>query len=282
MHCSSLTLFSPAKINLFFRVLGKRKDGYHEVASLMQTLSFGDRVTLQKSSSDRLTCSDQTLACDQSNLAMRAIHLFREQTGHCFPVEMFIEKNIPVQAGLGGGSSNVATVLWGLNTLAGRPAQPSQLQQWSAKISSDAPFFFSQGTAYATGRNEIVQNIKPLCQKQVVIAKPHWGLSTHQVYRHCKLSQCSPLSPTSLLSSFTADQLTAVNDLEPAAQLVEPKLKAIKQKLLDLGFSFVSMTGSGSAFYCLGNVQKPTLPNVSFFSCSFLWRQAEQWYALTC
>lgn len=97
-----LILFSPAKINLFLRVLGKRSDGYHDLASLFQTIDLGDILTFRFSKKDTFTCSDSTL-CDASNLVIKALQLFRQKTGFQFSINIHLEKKIPTQAGLGGG-----------------------------------------------------------------------------------------------------------------------------------------------------------------------------------
>ncbi len=116
-----MKLFSPAKLNLFLRVLSKRKDGYHEIASLFQAIDFGDILTFALSDKDKLTSSDPSIPHDRSNLIFQAADQFRRQTGLHFGLEVDLEKKIPTQSGLGGGSSNAATTLWALNELHGRP-----------------------------------------------------------------------------------------------------------------------------------------------------------------
>lgn len=143
----TIALFSPAKINLFLRVLGKRSDGYHEIASLFQAINLGDNLTFTLSEQDHLTCSDPHLPCDHTNLVIKAVHLFRKKTNLDTPVTIHLEKEIPSQAGLGGGSSNAATTLWALNALHNYPYTIGQLQIWSAEIGSDIPFFFLSGNS---------------------------------------------------------------------------------------------------------------------------------------
>ena len=151
-----MKFLSPAKLNLFLRVLRKRSDGYHELASLFQAIDLVDALHVREVSEDRFSCSDPALL-GPSNLVLRALKLFREKTGLQFPVEMHLEKRIPMQSGLGGGSSNAATALFALNVLAGRVATEEQLCAWSQEIGSDVPFFFSLGTAYCTGRGKSTQ-----------------------------------------------------------------------------------------------------------------------------
>ena len=156
-----LTLFSPAKINLYLHVIKKRTDGYHDISSLFQAIDLGDTLHFEWSNHepDKLTCTDPNLTTDSSNLIMKAVLLFRQKTDWHHPVSIHLEKRIPIQSGLGGGSSNAATTLWALNEKAGRPASIEQLQTWSAEIGSDIPFFFSEGTAHCLGRGEEVKSI---------------------------------------------------------------------------------------------------------------------------
>lgn len=260
----AIKLFSPAKLNLFFRVLKKREDGYHEIASLYQTVSLGDTLSLQYAEESALTCDDPSLSCDKSNLVWRALRLFEKKTGISTQVHLHLTKKIPIQSGLGGGSSNAATTLWGLNQLYGAPASEKELRFWSGEIGSDVAFFFSPGSAYCTGRGEIVHDLPPLKQTQLWIVKPQEGLSTPEVYQNWK--------PT-----YSQEGLYT-NDLERAAFYLKPSLSSLKKKLLSLGFENVTMTGSGTAFFCMGEVENPFLQDVDFFPVNFVWRKQENWY----
>ena len=280
MPSSSVRLFSPAKINLFLRVLYKRQDGYHEVATLMQALDFGDVVTLEKSRVDALDCTDRTVPSDRSNLVWRALDLFREKTGRDFFVRMVIDKKIPPRAGLGGGSSNAATTLFGLSQLTNWPMDIQTLQQWSAALSSDAPFFFSQGTGYATGRNEKIENLPSLPLQELSLLTLPWGLATEAVYARCSPPLGSCLSPKDLLQRWMEGKPIAVNDLEPAAFALKPALSSVKKELMEEGFSCVGMTGSGTTLYALGSLGKKTfLPKQgNLLQTRFLQRKEDQWY----
>jgi len=274
----TLTLFSPAKLNLFFRVLKKREDGFHEIASLMQAIAVGDHLHFEKANKDEITSDDPHLACDETNLVSKGVKLFRQKTKTTIPLRIHIEKNIPQEAGLGGGSSNLATTLWALNHLSNTAIPIQELKKWAGEISSDAPFFFSLGTAYSSGRGEIIQDLSPLPPQTLYLAKMNERLSTPHVYSHCKPHAISQLSPSYLLSEFSKGNFHYVNDLEKSAFNLKPQLKDLKEKLLSLGFSSVAMTGSGTAFFCFGDIKEPTLPGVTFTSSSFLSRLKNQWY----
>ncbi len=247
-----ITLFSPAKVNLFFKVLGRRSDGYHEVASLNQVIDLGDVITLERSVQDTFTCSDPEIPLDHTNLVLKALALFREKTALNFPVSIHLEKKIPIQAGLGGGSSNAATTLFGLQLLSGLDLKEKTLQEWGSFLGADVPFFFSEGTAYCTGRGECIENIDSLMSLQRLwIAKPQEGLSTPAVYSHVQI-RAEGHDATQALEHAKLGRLVSFNDLEEAAFSLLPSLNSYRQQLLELGFSKVVMTGSGSAFMCFG------------------------------
>jgi 4-diphosphocytidyl-2-C-methyl-D-erythritol kinase len=242
-----MKLFSPAKINLFLRVLKKRADGYHELASLFQTVSLGDTLTCALSKEDHFTCSDPTLVIP-SNLVLRAVELFRRKTGFRFSVAIHLDKEIPLQAGLGGGSSNAATTLWALNALQGFPYSEQELQSWSIELGSDVPFFFSHGTAYCTGRGEKVKTLPPLSLPPLTLIKPTGGLSTPAVYQNLRLEECSSEDPEDLLADFYGGDPRYINDLEAPAFRLCPALAKIKARYHPIAF----MAGSGSALIHVG------------------------------
>lgn len=236
-----LVLDAPAKVNLFLRILGRRTDGYHELASLFQTIDLKDTLTLSLSKEDSLTCTDLTIG---SNLVTKAVDLFRRKTGLTHPLSIHLEKRIPLQAGLGGGSSDAAAALKGVNALLGSPVSTQELQLWSAELGSDVPFFFSSGTAYCTGRGEEVHDLFPYTFNQKLeIYKPTERLSTPAVYQALKLEECSNEDPEKLLEGFMSGKPVFLNDLEKPAFRLLPILSEIKKRLKG------TMSGSGTAFY---------------------------------
>ena len=263
--------FSPAKLNLFFRVLRKRSDGYHDIASLFQAIDLGDDLFFETSDQDRLTCSDESLPCDASNLIWKALMVFRMHYD-CPPVHIHLVKKIPMQAGFGGGSSNAATTLWALNQWSHQRISSKKLQIIGAQIGSDVPFFFSTGTAYCTGRGEVVESTF-LSPFSGCWAKPSFGLSTPLVYRETRLEELDPVDPKIALSSFFTSQPQYFNDLEKAAFRIEPRLIAFKNQLLS-DFQTVVMTGSGTAFFCFGKKhQNRSIPFHSIARSENLWYQ---------
>jgi 4-diphosphocytidyl-2-C-methyl-D-erythritol kinase len=259
---------SPAKLNLFFRVLHRRPDGYHEIASLYQAIDRFDLLSFNKSTSDQFTCSDAFLKCDDSNLVSKARHLFRSYF-ECPALHIHLEKKIPMQSGLGGGSSNAATTLWAMNEIAGRPASLEELLSIGALIGSDVPFFFSSGRAFCTGRGEMFKSMSFQPFKGY-LAKPSFGLSTPIVYRETRVEELEKTDPLVALQNDLY-----FNDLEEAAMRIEPMLFLYKKSLLECGFDQVTMTGSGTAFFCLGEPKKMIEGIIPFQAIS---RESSSWY----
>jgi 4-diphosphocytidyl-2-C-methyl-D-erythritol kinase len=274
----TITLISPAKVNLFFRVLHRRVDGYHEIASLYQTVSLHDRLTMTLGDEDLLTCDDPMIPCDERNLVMKAIMLFRKKTGLSLRVRVHLEKKIPIQAGLGGGSSNAATALFALCALTGVNVTDETLAEWGAELGSDISFFFSTGTAFCHSRGERFVKLSPLKSLACSLVKPRIGLSTPQVFSNCFPEKHEPRAPDLYLKRALVGDLELFNDLEEAAFSLQPSLKNLKEQLLSQGCAQVSMTGSGSAFICLGAPQTLSIPDIEIFPVDFLQRNLKQWY----
>jgi 4-diphosphocytidyl-2-C-methyl-D-erythritol kinase len=253
-----LKLFSPAKINLFLRVIHRRDDGYHELETLMQAVDLGDSIFIQKASFDSLTCSDPTIPLGSSNLAWKAVELFRTLSNLTFPVSIHLHKHIPTEAGLGGGSSNAATVLWGLNALCDFPIPEKILQQASVCLGADVPFFFSHGAALCTGIGQIVENV-PIRPGDYFLHKPLFGLSTKQVFGSIDYQK---LMPKAQLYS---------NDLEAVALQISDELRAFKARLSP-HYEHFFLTGSGSAFIGVG------LPHPDGLRLRAIERMPTNWY----
>eukprot|EP00529_Nitzschia_sp_RCC80_P020506 CAMPEP_0113484750 /NCGR_PEP_ID=MMETSP0014_2-20120614/24128_1 /TAXON_ID=2857 /ORGANISM="Nitzschia sp." /LENGTH=404 /DNA_ID=CAMNT_0000378373 /DNA_START=40 /DNA_END=1251 /DNA_ORIENTATION=+ /assembly_acc=CAM_ASM_000159 len=270
----SLTLFSPCKINLFLRIIRKREDGFHDLASLFQAIGFGDTLELkllqdgddeeETTTADSFTCNMPGVPVDDTNLVLRALQLMRAKTGKTdqyFAANLI--KECPAQAGLGGGSANAATAMWGANELMGRPASLEQMIEWSGELGSDITFFLSQGTAYCTGRGEIMTPTNPPLKSgtKLCIVKPNVGLSTPSVFKALDYDELSTLdADKTLLPAFletdgvenVSDEYY-INDLEPPAFRCVPELGELKASLQKIkGFGHVMMSGSGTSIFCIG------------------------------
>jgi 4-diphosphocytidyl-2-C-methyl-D-erythritol kinase len=274
---SYLELFSPAKVNLFFKVLFKRNDGYHEIASLFQAINLGDSFSIKLSKKDKFRCDNFALGFDNSNLIFRAIESFKRKTNLSFYVDIILDKKIPVQAGLGGGSGNAATALFGINELLSRPLSYDQLIDLGKEIGSDVTFFFSSGAAFCSGRGEIFKDV-PSKKISLYLALPNFGVSTVSVYKNVDVKMLDNVDLEKSMESFYKGDFLFFNDLEIAAFSVEPRLLDIKYRLKKLGFDKVVMTGSGSAFMCFGEVENLPAGDIRFFKIENIQRNSNSWY----
>lgn len=278
-----LTVFSPAKINLFLKILGKRSDGYHEISSLFQTVDLGDTLQVELADHDELTCSDPSIPTDATNLILKASSLFRQKTGLQMGLKIHLDKYIPIQAGLGGGSSNAASTLWAFNELTNRKVSLFQLQKWGEEIGSDIPFFFSSGSAYCTGRGEVIYPICPLPPPPSAwVVKPKAiYLATPEMYKRlqAKPFQEEKIGYRSDLNQLLSGFIDYTNDFEEPAFVAKPELMNLKHSLMQGGFQTVLMTGSGSAFFCLGQGNLPHhSPDLSIYPIHFIQRSLSGWY----
>ncbi|MGZ3632977.1 MAG: 4-(cytidine 5'-diphospho)-2-C-methyl-D-erythritol kinase [Parachlamydiaceae bacterium] len=278
-----ITLASPAKVNLFLRILRRRSDGYHELASLFQTIALSDTLNVGFSNVDRLFCNHPKIPLGPSNLIWKAVDLFRRKTGRQFYLKIFLDKRIPIQAGLGGGSSNAATVLWAVNTLLDSPVSCLELLEWASEIGSDVPFFFSHGTAYCTGRGEKVRSLPALNPQSVTIFKASAGLSTPTVYKKLQVESLVERCPEASLEAFLNQTPIYFNDLEVPAFELMPHLAECKEKLLATGFDNVLLAGSGASLIGFGKGAEAyktfTAEDVPFQCHShFINRIEGQWY----
>ena len=285
---------SPAKINLFLKVLGKGPSGYHKLSTLLQTVDLCDQLDIEvfkdgslTNQKDELVCDVSKVPTDASNLVLKAASLFREKSGFDFTIKVILKKKIPIEAGLGGGSGNAATTLWALNEFFNKKFSIQTLMDWGACIGSDVPFFLSQGTAYCTGRGELVENMPPLDKTSLWIVKPHCSLSARIVYENLNLETLvkrdplDPLDPLDFLAKIRRGEFPCFNDLEDSACKLAPELVCVKEKLEKQNLDNVVLSGSGSAFFCMGDVKHYTEhkeEGVESFRVNYLNRKEGEWY----
>lgn len=252
MASAPLILSAPAKINLWLHVLGKREDGFHAVETRMCPISVADEVTvtLKDEGPDTLTCSDASLPTDESNLALRALRAFEARVGgekHAWSIHL--EKHIPHGAGLGGGSSDAAAVLRGVNELSGRPLTQAQLSEVAGTLGSDIPFFLDHRTCDATGRGEIVTPVDFPWKLPLLLIKPPFGVPTPWAYKQWAGSE-------ELAGVSYAPQVcewgTMQNDLERPVFEKYYFLPTLKSWLLEQPETRAAlMSGSGSTMYAV-------------------------------
>ena len=253
-----MKILSPAKINFFLHVRGKRPDGYHELFSLMCRINLFDEISLQiggiSEGAVEIYCSHPKVPTDATNLAHQAVSLFQSRLHAVQGVKIHLQKNIPVSAGLGGGSSNAASVLLALNTYYGQPFSAEQLMKMGLKLGADVPFFVFQKPAIAAGVGEKLDPFEGDLQYHILLLYPGFSVSTAEVYQNLNLGltkdQKKPTSNHLKLNRFNpAHHLT--NDLEQVTVSKYPEIGLAKEKLLDLGAVGALMSGSGPTVFGL-------------------------------
>ena len=256
-----LRILSPAKINLFLEIKGRRADGYHTLRTLMCPVGIYDEVDLDFSGRRIVvSCSHPGVPRDETNLAVRAAVLFAERLLRRQPSKAFsglnirIEKNIPVAAGMGGGSSNAAAVIIGLNRYCGDPFSMKEMMAMALEIGADAPFFILGRPAIATGIGERLQTYTALKPYTTLIVYPGIPISTAEVYKNLDLAltNCKKKLKNFPLKQAAFDPAQhACNDLETVTLSRFEDVRTAKQFLLHHGACAALMSGSGSAVFGL-------------------------------
>lgn len=251
----SIRVLCPAKVNLHLRVLGRRQDGYHDIITLMQPVGPCDELSMELGGKGiRLGCTDPELPTDQGNLAYRAALLFQEETGRPEGVEIRLWKRIPVGAGLGGGSSDAAGVLRGLNDLLGRPVAQDELLRWAARLGADVPFFLLGETALARGIGERLEPFRLEVPLYYVVWFPGWSVSTRWAYQNLDLGLTSgskKITIPQLIERFEDVIVLLHNDLESVTASHHPWVERAKARLGDAGAEGTLMSGSGPTVFGL-------------------------------
>lgn len=253
----SCIVLAPAKVNLFLKVLGKRQDTYHELLTVFQTVDLVDIIHCSLKGEGIIVDAPAYLPTGEGNLVYAAARLFYDYLRLSPRVTIRLEKAIPLEAGLGGGSSDAAAVLRGLNHLYDTPLTGHELQELASQLGSDVPFFLYGGTAIGRSRGEIIEPWEDVGQFWLRLIKPPWGLSTAQVYK--LWAGPSDADWECFRSSITGRirDLRLYNDLEQPAQGLRPELRVIKQELLQDGACAALLSGSGSTVFGLYDY-KPT------------------------
>lgn len=252
---STLVIPSPAKINLFLKVVGRRPDGYHEIITLLSRIGLFDTVVLDfDQPSISVSCSHPGVPEDSSNLAYQAAQVFYDALSIRDGVAINIDKVIPVAAGLGGGSSNAAAVLMGLNQRYGFPLTDGKLMETGLKVGADVPFFLFGHPAVARGIGEELEAYEGLPSLSVVLVCPDFEVSTAWVYKNSSLglTNCEKnYKSPNLKQDFSGSKHFLCNDLEQVTIGKFPEIETIKEVLLDLGAEIALMSGSGPSVFGL-------------------------------
>jgi 4-diphosphocytidyl-2-C-methyl-D-erythritol kinase len=247
----TLTLSCPAKVNLYLKVVGRRPDGYHDLVTVMQPLSLADELVLTLGGTGVvLECNRPDLPVDTGNLAVRAALAFREAASETFGVHLKLRKNIPVAAGLGGGSSDAAGVLRGLNQLRGRPLAAGRLHQLARSLGADVPFFLLDGPAWGEGIGDRLSPVR-LPETWFVLVNPGFPVSTAWVYASLEPPFRGPDETLRPRLEHEPPAGWLHNDLESVTLRRHPELAALKQALRREGALGTLMSGSGPTVFGL-------------------------------
>lgn len=249
---------APAKINLSLDVLGKREDGFHDVEMVMTTIDLSDRLEFIGLEEDKIEVSIESryVPSDERNLAYKAAALFKKYYGIKKGVRILIEKSIPVSAGLGGGSTDAAAVLRGLNRLWNLDIPLSDLAKLGSQIGADVSFCVYGKTAIARGYGEKIEHLNSPPPYWVILGKPDIGVSTWKIFSRIKVDELYHPNTNKVLEALEEGNFYKLcqymgNSLEPITAGLHPEVSQIKKALLNMGAEGVIMSGSGPTVYGL-------------------------------
>jgi len=250
-----MKILSPAKINLFLHITGKRPDGYHDLVTIMCCVSLYDTIFLTtRVKKTTVSCSDPEVPEDENNIAFQAADLFFKKLNKQDGVKITIKKEIPVAAGLGGGSSNAAAVFLGLNRCYRHPFSNDDLMDMGLSIGADVPFFLYGKPAVASGIGEKLEVYDGLPSYKILLVYPGFGVSTAEVYKNVDLglTKCKKTLKKTLLEECTFNAAYHLyNDLETVVVSRHPEIIAVKEALLSHGAKGALMSGSGPTVFGL-------------------------------
>ena len=255
---STITLPAFAKINLSLRVLGKRLDGYHELDTVFQTISLHDTITLTVTDGPEivLSCDDRSLPTDAGNLVYRAAQALQSRWAPDKGVRIHLGKRIPLQAGLGGGSSDGAVTLVALAHLWRKDAKVEELLEIAGRLGSDVNFFFSGGAARGTGIGNQIAPLPDITDRFLLVLKPNASVSTSDAYKALNAPSLTTAEAKTILSSSAWSGIsngfgskTLRNDFELVVFELQPEIERAKVALIKAGAQAALLAGSGSAVF---------------------------------
>ena len=251
---------SYSKINLGLKVLNERKDGFHNIESIFVELDFHDLITFKPSNYFQLTCNNDSVPIDMQNTISQSYQFLKNRYNFNNHFHVYLDKKIPMQSGLGGGSSNAACTLNALNTILDLKISKSKLHQYALEIGSDVPFFIEGGVKFVKGRGEkleTVQNSSKLQSLYFLIVIPKFSISTKWAYEKLKKA----LKSNSKQYKFpTLDQRLNwslfKNDFEVVVKAAYPEIMNIKEIMYNNGALYSGLSGTGSTVFGIYNEEK--------------------------
>lgn len=252
-----ITMYSYGKINLGLDVLYKRQDGYHEINTIMQQISLKDTLIIEENKDDIILKSNKNnLPLDSTNLMYKAWEKLREKTNTKKGVKISLDKQIPIAAGLAGGSSNAAAVLRGLNSLWDLKLSEEELRRIGVEIGADVPYCIMGGTAYAEGIGERLTKLKSFSGKSVLLVNPGIEVSTEYVYKNLEIKKSPKVNMKNIIKYIEKDDILSLgenieNIMEDVVMKKHPIIEEIKRDMKNCGAVGALMSGSGPTVFGL-------------------------------
>lgn len=245
-----------AKINLCLDVVKRREDGYHEMDMIMSPIDLCDIVSIVEAESDTLTSNDSSMPLDASNTMWKALHVMREEFNFTKHIAMHVQKNIPMEAGMAGGSADAGAVMKGIWEMMKYPCRIEELALLGKKVGADVPFCIMNTCSIVQGIGEKIEPFQNQCQFHVLLVKPNEGVSTKQAFQNLDFTTCYHPATYNCKKALESGDIEAFykhsgNTLEQSALKLVPAIDTIKKELQDVGFPFVLMSGSGSTVFAL-------------------------------
>ena len=241
------TVRSNAKVNLALRITGRTEQGYHTLSTLFQEIDIHDLITFKQAEQFSFSTSNSKLPENENNLCVAAYNIMKKYTGSPVPIHIFLDKNIPIGAGLGGGSSNAATVIKYLNKLWKMGLSEQKLMQIGKNLGADVPFFIRGGTQIGEGIGDILKPVKINPDFKILCIIPDFKISTGKAYAKFSLTnQKEKFNFDRLILNGVPNWKLFENQFEEVITQSYPEISDMKQKLLSGGAEYAGLSGSGS------------------------------------
>ena len=258
---------APAKINIGLNIVSKRTDGYHNIETIFYPISLFDNILFEKADSDSFSCNNTSLGKERNNLIIKAKEVLEEEFRTKFPLKIVLEKNIPIGAGMGGGSSDAASALHSINILYDLNLSKEQLNNYALRLGSDVPFFLDPRPSFASGRGEILNVLDFTIDFPILIVNPGIHISTKWAFDNIKAKNpylhLNHIFQQKIIFANLQDIIT--NDFEEVVFYKYPEIAQIKNDLLSRGALVSMLTGSGSTVFGIFDNETKALAAESYF-----------------
>ena len=267
---NEIVVKSPAKINIGLNIINKREDGFHNLETIFYPINLFDEIRFTKSDKFSFNSNDDNLNKEKTNLIIKAKESLENYFNIQLPVNIFLEKHIPIGAGLGGGSSNAASTISALIKLFDLDIDSVTIGRFALNLGSDVPFFINPVSSFAESRGEVLSSIKLKLDKYLLIVNPGIHIATKWAFGLMK-----PAQPKNSLKTFigkseiSIDEVMrfASNDFEKIVFEHFPEIKEIKEKMLYFGANYSMMTGTGSTVWAMFDDEETAFQTELFFKC---------------